>query len=425
MGNKFSLSELKHGIKSFKSGKGTPNKQGKIASQGEKSDQSEKGPSQLLGAKAQSMGSHVKAEVLEGKVLEDSVSLASKIKLGASLNTELLVDSLNLLEPPNSLKINVAQTDEFLTIKEILQGLASFKNGGLWGLCVKLDEILPVSVDLTSLGSLVTSRIETSRDSRKLTWWAGRRALVGVTMVLRSCSWDEALTYLAQNLVIGEYGKPYLKSGLFHFSISHSASRLFLLVSKYPCAIDIELVQRRKSYQAVVERMLSPKEQAFVRHSNFDASWILSAPLLKSLQNRLLASQDKNLEAKLFESANYTQEQICHNDAKQQSLVPELLRFFMLWTIKETAVKLTARGLVGLPEFTFKLDEDLIEHQSERGFIQSTVIASTKETFGLSWYMPKLNTKVVWHDFAPISLALTKRSAPVVAKTLALKAPKA
>ena len=131
MGNKFSLSELKHGIKSFKSGKGTPNKQGKIASQGEKSDQSEKGPSQLLGAKAQSMGSHVKAEVLEGKVLEDSASLASKIKLGASLNTELLVDSLNLLEPPNSLKINVAQTDEFLTIKEILQGLASFKNGGL------------------------------------------------------------------------------------------------------------------------------------------------------------------------------------------------------------------------------------------------------------------------------------------------------
>ena len=97
----------------------------------------------------------------------------------------------------------------------------------------------------------------------------------------------------------------------------------------------------------------------------------------------------------------------------------------MLWTIKETAVKLTARGLVGLPEFTFKLDEDLIEHQSERGFIQSTIIASTKETFGLSWYMPKLNTKVVWHDFAPISLALTKRSAPVVAKTLALKAPKA
>ena len=68
MGNKFSLSELKHGTKSFKSGKGSPNTQGEIAPQGKKSDQSEKGPTQLLGTKAQSMGPHVKAEVLEGKV---------------------------------------------------------------------------------------------------------------------------------------------------------------------------------------------------------------------------------------------------------------------------------------------------------------------------------------------------------------------
>lgn len=107
---------------------------------------------------------------------------------------------------------------------------------------------------------------------------------------------------------VTDRGKPYFADSPVHFSISHTAGRVFCVLSDRPVGIDAEAVTRDIRL-ALAEKILSPAEQALYRQA-----------------------ADKR-------------------DA--------LLRF---WVLKEAAVKCTGEGLKGYPNDTaFSPDDPRIQ----------------------------------------------------------------
>lgn len=99
-------------------------------------------------------------------------------------------------------------------------------------------------------------------------------------------------------IAIADRGKPYFPDSSWHFSISHTKSRVFCVLSDRPVGIDAEEISRRIDLR-LADKILSPTERA-----EFDA-----AP-------------DKRRA---------------------------LLTF---WVLKEAAAKLTGEGLRGYPNHT-------------------------------------------------------------------------
>lgn len=102
----------------------------------------------------------------------------------------------------------------------------------------------------------------------------------------------------APAIAIGPWGKPYFTQGDVHFSISHSKSRVFCVLSRQPVGMDAEPIDRAIRPQ-LAEKILSPEEK-----------------------QRLAGLSDPR-------------------DA--------LLR---LWVLKEAAAKCSGRGLQGYPNHT-------------------------------------------------------------------------
>ena len=99
-------------------------------------------------------------------------------------------------------------------------------------------------------------------------------------------------------ILVADRGKPYFAEGTLHFSISHTKSHVFCVLSERPVGIDAEEMDRAVNLR-LAEKILSPTERI-----------------------RFEQAQDK-------QSA--------------------LLKF---WVLKEAAVKLTGEGLRGYPNHT-------------------------------------------------------------------------
>ena len=99
-------------------------------------------------------------------------------------------------------------------------------------------------------------------------------------------------------ILVTDRGKPYFAEGTLHFSVSHTKSHAFCVLSERPVGMDAEEMDRAVNLR-LAEKILSPTEK-----------------------NLFEQAQDK-------ESA--------------------LLKF---WVLKEAAVKLTGEGLRGYPNHT-------------------------------------------------------------------------
>ena len=99
-------------------------------------------------------------------------------------------------------------------------------------------------------------------------------------------------------IMVTERGKPYFRTGGWHFSISHTKRRVFCALSRHNVAIDAEETDRQPDLH-LADKILSAQERQY-----FDRA------------------QDKTAA---------------------------LLRF---WVLKEAAAKLSGRGLRGYPKDT-------------------------------------------------------------------------
>ena len=99
-------------------------------------------------------------------------------------------------------------------------------------------------------------------------------------------------------ILVTDRGKPYFAEGTLHFSISHTKSHVFCVLSERPVGIDAERMDRAVNLR-LAEKILSPTEK-----------------------NRFEQAQDK-----------------------QAALLK-------LWVLKEAAVKLSGEGLRGYPNHT-------------------------------------------------------------------------
>ncbi len=107
---------------------------------------------------------------------------------------------------------------------------------------------------------------------------------------------------------IADGGKPYFKNSPVYFSISHTKSHVFCVLSDCPVGIDAEEVNRNIRL-ALADKILSPAEKI-----RFDRA-----------------------------------------ENKQQALL-------RLWVLKEAAVKCSGNGLTGYPKDTdFSLDDPRIQ----------------------------------------------------------------
>lgn len=146
---------------------------------------------------------------------------------------------------------------------------------------------------------------------RQLTYKLGRTALFAF---LEKYYKIDLNLHLNNDLAISynEHGKPYFKSKEIYFNISHTDDYLFIIIAPYPTGIDVESIKARKGYQALKEKILTQEERDF-----------LNEVYPNSCANPLAVSDE------------------------------ELERFFYLWTLKETLVKVTGKGLTGLNDFTY------------------------------------------------------------------------
>lgn len=150
-----------------------------------------------------------------------------------------------------------------------------------------------------------------------------------------------------------EHGKPFFripknielpipyknkKLETLHFNISHSGDYLYLAVSEYPIGIDIERIKPRKGFEGIKKKVLSQNECSYIESTEASEDATVRA----------------NTEAKVNTSATVSTEATAPN--LDLAMAKQLEKFFYLWTIKESLVKTTGTGLVGLDSFDFTQD---------------------------------------------------------------------
>lgn len=130
---------------------------------------------------------------------------------------------------------------------------------------------------------------------RRTTLFAGR-TLLKLALVEHNLLQSEQLLPPIENM---EHGKPFIPSLSCSFNISHAGSYIALSLGDFEQGIDLEQVRERKSFQALIKRVLSNDEYDYL------------------------------------------------------TLLPEseqLKLFIKWWTIKETLIKESGLGLVGIDQ---------------------------------------------------------------------------
>ena len=87
-------------------------------------------------------------------------------------------------------------------------------------------------------------------------------------------------------IAIEPLGKPYFEDGSAHFSISHTKSRVFCVLSHQNVAIDAEEMSRKVS-ENLAKKLLSPAEYAQYEAADNKAHAILKFWVLKEAAGKL------------------------------------------------------------------------------------------------------------------------------------------
>ncbi len=145
-----------------------------------------------------------------------------------------------------------------------------------------------------------------------------RLSLAAAVLLQKVLEWNEIYEY---EIKIGENGKPYLEgSDLPKFNLSHSEERVMCVISTEDTGCDVEFI--KKPNMKIAECFLSKKEM----------------DLLTGLQ---------------------TEEEKQH-------------MFYRLWTLKESFIKATGKGMeIPLKEFQFSFEEDNIfiqQHMNKKQY---------------------------------------------------------
>ncbi|MGN1393685.1 MAG: 4'-phosphopantetheinyl transferase family protein [Succinivibrionaceae bacterium] len=225
-------------------------------------------------------------------------------------------------------------------------------------------------------------------DSRKITYAIGRSILsafyskILLNKELHTVSKNEIEVPICRLMRKGKYGKPYIttedikdllkstncdqNSTSFipkYFNISHSGNLLYVIISHYDVGLDIEKIKPRKTYESLKNEILSLTEKKYL--SSFTS----------------------------FEQ--------------------ELKQFFYLWTIRETLVKTTGRGILGMDAFNFDVAKDvsvIIHKQPNRvqldglqvdGNIYTYDVNERLNSYALSYYVPKFlsDSDIKWLEY--------------------------
>ncbi len=123
----------------------------------------------------------------------------------------------------------------------------------------------------------------------------------GVRLLSRAVLFEYGIKISLSDIAANEHGKPYfIKAADIHFSISHSGEYAAVLLSKYPCGVDIERVKRVKP--ALIPRYCTDYEQELIKKSgglrhSAAALWTLKESYVKAI-GRGAGFGFKNIEFK-------------------------------------------------------------------------------------------------------------------------------
>ena len=177
--------------------------------------------------------------------------------------------------------------------------------------CLLSADILSVPIP-DSIEDLLPDDFYARCESRRASFYTGRLLLAAVLSEYYGVN-----SLRATDFLISEYGKPffsesfYLRTGItdrIYFNLSHSANCLCLSISDEDTAIDTEFVRQRKS--------------------------------MNDLALKYYGEDEKNIMA-------------ADGDGGVTS-------FFSFWTVRETLVKYSGRGLSGITGFKFALNGDRV-----------------------------------------------------------------
>ncbi len=147
---------------------------------------------------------------------------------------------------------------------------------GIWKITENLDELL-ASLGLSSEDEMTVSEFAT--DQRKKQWLAYR-------LLIKNMLHGAGFT-----IIYDQYGKPHLKGGQHHLSVTHTGDYAAVIMSSgKKVGIDIEMVRPR--IDRVSDRFLSPEELAGIgdaeKLGKLTVYWCVKEALYKLFGRRRL-----------------------------------------------------------------------------------------------------------------------------------------
>ena len=124
------------------------------------------------------------------------------------------------------------------------------------------------SLDEVSFNKLLLSVKKYRRDKiEKLSLKESKYLSLGVELLIRKACEDFGISYLDEEIVIGEYGKPSFKHSKYFFNTSHSGKYAICVISDVEVGCDIEQIKEYKP--RVAERFFSEKENNYLSLTNY------------------------------------------------------------------------------------------------------------------------------------------------------------
>lgn len=181
--------------------------------------------------------------------------------------------------------------------------------------CGLIKDLNLIAEDLLQNEYKIHDFAKTIGEFRRTTLYAGRA-------LLKLALYDQKLlssTELLPEFIQGEHGKPLIEGNPFYFNISHAGAHIVLSVGDFEQGLDIEQVRARKHFSALAKRVLTKQEFDFLN----------------------------------------TKEEL-----------EQLNLFIKWWTIKESLIKASGLGLVGIDRLKIEVQTNQIQApDNQAGFI--------------------------------------------------------
>ena len=109
---------------------------------------------------------------------------------------------------------------------------------------------------------------------------------LAVELLIRKACEDFGVSYLNEEIVFNQYGKPSFKNSKFFFNTAHSGKYALCVIADTEVGCDIEEIKEYKV--KVAERCFTPKENAYIESTNdkndmFYRLWTLKESYLKCI----------------------------------------------------------------------------------------------------------------------------------------------